>query len=232
MSNKRYDQFGAVTPTTSRITLHADPSTGALGKCTLGDILGLQTPAISFSNWFNGMGESIKYAIFNLPPIALTTGITATSGYQYNYAIYLPAGTYTGFWFALQTKGVYTASSYNGAGLYSTGSTGITLIASTTDDGNLWKANTNTITYKAFSSPITVAAGSYYLSFLHRSSAITTEPVFFEVLNTVASYLIVPTSKPGLASWLPNANIASLYTTYAYGNMTAYPYNLPLVGIY
>ena len=52
-------------------------------------------------------------------------------------------------------QGNYTADNYNGVGLYSYDGAGtLTLVASSTNDGNIWKASANSVGSKAFSSKI------------------------------------------------------------------------------
>lgn len=86
------------------------------------------------------------------------------------------AVTITGVrWFQV-TQGSYTSDNYNGWGLYTVSSGTATLVASSTDDGNIWKGTGNTWQTKALSSTYNAAAGVYYLAALYNSSAETTAP--------------------------------------------------------
>lgn len=89
------------------------------------------------------------------------------------------AGTITGAEFPISTQGNYTAANYNGFGLYTLDpSTGLlTQVASTPDDGNLFKGATGSMVQKAFTTPYTAAAGFYYIALLHCRSAVVTSPV-------------------------------------------------------
>lgn len=86
--------------------------------------------------------------------------------------------TLTGAVCLITTAGVYTASAYNGFGLYSyNASTGVaTLVASTTDDGNIWK--TAGWLRRAYSAPYAAAPGTYFLlSSYNNNGTETTKPV-------------------------------------------------------
>jgi len=109
--------------------------------------------------------------------------------------IYIPvATTLTGVKWKQVTAGVYTANNYNGVGLYSISGGTLTLVASSTDDGNIWKATSSTIGSKAFSSTYAASAGVYMVVALHSSSANTTSPVIGQLtglsgfINTVNDF--------------------------------------------
>ena len=92
--------------------------------------------------------------------------------------IYLPVSTtLTGVKWKQVTAGNYTANNYNGVGLYSISGGTCTLVASSTDDGNIWKTTSGTIGSKAFSSTYAASPGVYMVVALHSSSANTTSPV-------------------------------------------------------
>jgi len=110
-------------------------------------------------------------------PTAMTN-LTMTSQRSYWSLVYLPvATTLTGVKWKQVTAGNYTANNYNGVGLYSISGGTLTLVASSTDDGNIWKTTSGTIGSKAFSSTYAAAAGAYMVVALHSSSANTTSPV-------------------------------------------------------
>lgn len=107
-------------------------------------------------------------------------------------AVYIPRSmTITGVKFMQQTQGSYTADNYNGVGLYSYSGGNLTLVASSTDDGNIWKATSFTWSSKAFSSTYAASAGLYFVALLYNSSAQTTAPALranqlsSDLLNTV-----------------------------------------------
>lgn len=101
----------------------------------------------------------VSQRLFIPPPIFITEPQTITGA----------------VWFQ-DVQGAYTASNYNGIGLFSYSAGTLTLVASTTDDGNIWKAAASTASQKAFSTPYVAAAGIYYLGFLWCSSATVTTP--------------------------------------------------------
>lgn len=99
-------------------------------------------------------------------------------------ATYIPvACTVTGVkWFQV-TQGNYTANNYNGVGLYSYSGGNLTLVASSTDDGNIWKAAAG-LGSKAFSSTYNASAGIYFVGLLYSRSAQTTAPAILKSSST------------------------------------------------
>jgi hypothetical protein len=107
----------------------------------------------------------------------VTTNAGLTSTELRFTPVYIPyAQTITGVKWWQVTAGVYTASNYNGVGLYSYSGGTLTLVASSTDDGAIWKAASGTLGSKAFSSTYNAAAGLYFIATLHSRSATTTAP--------------------------------------------------------
>ncbi len=86
-----------------------------------------------------------------------------------------------------QTNGVYTASNFNGVGLYTHSSGTLTRVAISTDDGNIWKTGGGSaFQSKAFSSTYAASAGLHYIGMIYSSSSQTTQP---GILMTSASAL-------------------------------------------
>lgn len=87
------------------------------------------------------------------------------------------AQTITGVKWYQKVIGSYTADNNNKVGLYSYSGGTLTLVASSTDDGNLWQtASSETFGTKAFSSTYDAAAGLYFVALLYNTSAQTTAP--------------------------------------------------------
>jgi hypothetical protein len=72
-------------------------------------------------------------------------------------------------WFQ-RTQGVYTGDNYNGFGLYTMIGGTLTLVDSTTNDANIWKATTNTWTSKDFVTPYAASEGFYVIAYLYNVS--------------------------------------------------------------
>ncbi len=126
---------------------------------------------------YDALGGTIK-----AEPISCNAGqVTATSTFidgQVRFVcVYLPvAATITGVkWYHI-IQGVYTADNYNGVGLYTYSGGTLTLVASSTNDGNIWKGTGNSWQSKAFSSTYAADAGVYFVCALYNSSAQTTAP--------------------------------------------------------
>jgi hypothetical protein len=115
-------------------------------------------------------GESIK--------CSAVSGITLTDGYCYFVAVYVPVTcTITGVKMPIQTAGDYTADAYNGVGLYTVSGGTYTLVASSANDGNIWKTTSFTLLTKAFSATYAAVPGVYMVGLLYNSSAQTTAPM-------------------------------------------------------
>jgi len=94
-------------------------------------------------------------------------------------AIYVPtATTITGAFWIQATNGSYVANNYNGVGLYSYSGGTATLVASSTNDGNVFQSGLG-IRKKAFSSTYSAIAGVYFVAFLASWSSSTTNPNFW-----------------------------------------------------
>ncbi len=124
------------------------------------------------------LGGATKAEPFGLNIFNLTTGALALTSQQVRFvAVYLPtAQTITGVRFFQSTQGSYTANNYNGVGLYSYSAGTLTLVASSTDDPNIWKATSNTWSNKDFSGTYPAVAGLYFIAALYCSSAQVTAP--------------------------------------------------------
>ena len=102
--------------------------------------------------------------------------------------IYIPEGAtdLTGIYWAQTVTGDYTASNNNKVGLYSVDGDSIRLVASSANDGNLWKAADSTFQYKAFSAAYSnPEPGVYYTAFLYCRSAVSTAPQIGSRYNAI-----------------------------------------------
>ena len=123
------------------------------------------------------MGSEIK-ATPVFTSFYLASGVTMNNQQQYFNAIWVSKKiTATGVLWYQTTQGSYTGNNYNGVALYSQSSGSLTLLASSTNDTEIWKAATGSVNKKTFSLPVTIEPGLYYLSILYSSSAETTAPV-------------------------------------------------------
>lgn len=205
---------------------------------TTGSAATLTTPRLINGTSFNGSAD-ISVDIFTKAYQALgstivaqnvdgnladaNSSLTMISQRSYWSLIYLPvATTLTGVKWKQVTAGNYTANNYNGVGLYSISGGTCTLVASSTDDGNIWKATSGTIASKAFSSTYAAAAGVYMVVALHSSSANTTSPVigmltgFSGFINTTWDF-----TNSAKSSGLISSLTALPSPTQAFSGMTA-----------
>ena len=129
-------------------------------------------------NGFGLMGSSFKGTTLTCPDNRLMASATLVDGSMRFVAVYIPAATIlTGVKFYQANTSSYTADNYNGVGLFSVSGGTMTLVASSTNDGNIWKGTINTWQTKAFSSTYSASAGLYYVGALYNSSAEVTAPI-------------------------------------------------------
>jgi hypothetical protein len=139
---------------------------------------GSSTAVDQVSGWA-ALGGSAKGT--NLANIQLRC--TAANGFGTGIltlqAIYVPtATTITGGFWIQATNGSYVANNYNGVGLYSYSGGTATLVASSTNDANVFQSGVG-IRKKAFSSTYSASAGVYYVALLASWSSSTTAPNFW-----------------------------------------------------
>lgn len=113
----------------------------------------------------------------------------------------LKAGTVTGVKWVQVTQGNYTADQNNRIGLYSQAAGVLTLVASTANDGDLWKSLPGVVA-KAFSAPVALAVGTYYVGYLYNSSAQTTAPQISGITMSVGAQLLDMTNSNVLCSYV------------------------------
>lgn len=113
------------------------------------------------------------------------TAATPTLQRLYLIAVWLgKAATITGVKWLQSTIGAYTASNYNGVGLYTLSGGTFTRVAQSTNDGTLLSTGSgNTLKAKAFSSTYSASAGLYYAALLYSASAVTTNPSLVIMTN-------------------------------------------------
>ena len=167
----------------------AGPTTGAASTAAFRAMVAADLPQIPNSNLvnqgdnallaFQEMGANFKAAtIGNAWPGQGATP-TLTNGRIYWHCVYVPkAFTATGVSFWLAQSGVYTASGYNGFGLYSinVGTGVLTQIAATTSSTTLFAGATG-LTSVNFASTVALTEGIYYIGWLYGNSAQTTAPL-------------------------------------------------------
>jgi hypothetical protein len=129
---------------------------------------------------YQALGSTIKgqSVLFRMTDITQNLNIGAANVTRcYFVAVYLSqSATITGVKWYQYLAGNFTASHYNGVGLYSYSGGTLTLQASSTVDNNTWTVTSNTYGSKAFSSTYAAAAGIYYVALSASNSAATTVP--------------------------------------------------------
>jgi hypothetical protein len=109
--------------------------------------------------------------------MATTSGATVLTDQAMQFiVVYLPkARTITGVKWWQSITGAYTANNYNGIALHSYSGGTLTLIDTTVNDGNIWKAS-QSLTSKAFAATHVLQPGVYVISLLYCRSVEVTAP--------------------------------------------------------
>jgi hypothetical protein len=164
---------------------------------------------------YNAMGSPIKAQSLGLGMHNISSAVTigATNNSRLTLiAIYLETPqTITGVKWYQGTLGSYTANNENKVGLYTVSGGTLTLVASCTNDGNLWKtAASNTFGAKAFSSTYAASPGLYYIGLLYSNSAVTTAPTIGISSNVVNSNVQSGDFSNGLGLQLVKTTVVAL----------------------
>lgn len=126
------------------------------------------------------LGSQIKAECVGMDIGKINSGVAnAADGTLRIIGFYIrEACTITGARWFQNAAGVYVADNYNGIGLYTISGGVLTLVASSVDDGNLWKASPFTWVAKNFSPAYPASVGLLYLGMLYNNSSQTTAPTF------------------------------------------------------
>jgi hypothetical protein len=136
------------------------------------------TNTTSFQSIINALGAGVIAQTFDVQFSTATVFHTLSDRQCDFVSIYISsATTLTGVKWIQHTAGNYTGDQYNGWGLFSYSGGTLTLVASTTNDANIWKGTSGTSQSVAFSSTYSAAEGVYFLAALYNQSAQTTAPV-------------------------------------------------------
>jgi hypothetical protein len=151
------------------------------------------------------LAESVGISVMNVTNISTTLIDNSTKF----VAVYLPqSATITGVkWFQV-VQGSYTSDQYNGVGLYTYSGGNMTLVASSADDGTIWKASANTWNNKAFSGTYSASPGLYFVGLIYNNSAQTTAPTLGSgnVLSNVAVNAMDFTNSAKMQSTVTSTN--------------------------
>lgn len=172
------------------------------------------------------MGSSIKFDSPFGSVAQATSSASMTSGDIRIQGPFLvkEADSITGMLSFQVTQGNYTADAYNGVGIYSYDGLGtLTLVASSINDGNIWKATTNTITTKALSSVYSASAGIYFVAFLYHSSAQVAAPALGS-FSSQASAMVLDFPNSGKLAGVLSSQSSLPATILMSGLTTAAPF--------
>jgi hypothetical protein len=146
------------------------------------------TPGIMAQRGLGGGG------VYETMPIYLATTLVAlSSGNLSLVAIDVSnTSTFTGVrWFQTSNSN-FVANNNNKVGLYSYSAGDLTLIASSASANNMWDNGQNTWQVRAFSSPVTVNPGTYFIACLYNSSSQTTGPSIAGAAAAINATIMTP----------------------------------------
>lgn len=125
------------------------------------------------------VGSAIKGQTVGMPTPFIVNASTTMNNQQalIQQVEIKTGGLITGVKFIQGILGSYTANNYNGVMLCSIAAGTLTVIASSTNDATLWQTfASNSIGNKAFTTPVTVTPGTYYVIALYCRSVEVTAP--------------------------------------------------------
>lgn len=126
---------------------------------------------------YQALGGTTQAQTVGMNITRITTGQSLASGVARFVAVYIPTyQTITGVQWYQIAQGVYTADTSNVVGLYTYSAGTITLVASSSDDGTIWKTAQAARGQKAFQATYNAVPGVYYIGVLYHTSAQTTAP--------------------------------------------------------
>ena len=164
--------FGIVSATDTHTFNLPDASATARGALTCENWSTFANAQVITS--YRALGSTVKSTSLAVPNVTnmIAAGQVLSGGNFGVTAVYVPqAATITGVRFYQTTAGNYTSNGNpNSVALYTYSAGTLTLVASSTDDVNLWKVSSNSWQSKAFDTPYAAAAGLYYIGFAYNGN--------------------------------------------------------------
>lgn len=119
------------------------------------------------------------------------------------------------------TQGNYTANNYNGVFLATLSAGILTVVASSTTDGNIWKGTSNSLQSKAFSAGYAVSANTtYVVGAVYSSSAQVTLPTIYGVASTATTAQGAADFANSVKLYAFKSAVTAVPTTQAYSGLT------------
>lgn len=235
-TNNEIAYFNSTGSTVGSLTTATYPSLTELSYVK-GVTSAIQTQFTAINDYVTlgqqAMGSVVKtvgLGCRNLNNISAQSGALANNT-LYLVAVYLPqSATITGVKWYQSTQGNYTGAGENRIGLYTYSAGVLTLVASSANDGNLWKNAANAFIATPFSSPYSASAGLYFIGGIYMNSAQVTPPQIgcsvsrinaaanFDFTNTskITAVLSAQASLPSSVTLSATANTAVNYAFFLY----------------
>lgn len=164
-------------------------------------------------------GGTIKAEPLSGSAVQMTTSSALANQNVRWVPVYLTvSATITGVKWYQQTAGSYTATNFNGVGLYGVDASNgvLTQLAVSADDGNIWKGVGGSFYSKAFTGTVALSPRLYFIALLYCQSAQTTAPVLGCLTGSVnaAAQLIDLTQSIRLGGFTSGqTSLAASYTS-------------------
>lgn len=174
----------------------------------------------------NALGSTVKaYGILG-PRFGMVGSFSSslTDGRVEYTAIWIPSAmTLTGVEFFQGIQGNFTADNENAIALFTYSGGTMTKVATSANNGDIWKGASNTMQRVAFTTPYAATRGLYYIGLLYNSSAQITAPAI-NVLTTSLNAAIASQGYSDSAKifGFRNSQSALPSTTEAMTNVTAF----------
>lgn len=137
---------------------------------------------------YQAMGSSLKAEALSTSIGTANQSVALTDGQRRVQPVYLSqAATLTGVKFYMRTQGNFTADNVNRVVLYTESSGTLTEVATSANDGDIWKVAAGSLSSVPFTSTYAAAAGLYYVGFIYNNSAQTTAPALAAITNLAGS---------------------------------------------
>lgn len=184
MDNKTYAEFPAGTPTSDRITLHADASTGTLEKATLQELFNQSYNIDSSFRILQRLGSPYIATALNLSPFLCNTTYNPQNQRPELFIFEVPQVPITGIVLGSRGAGNFTANNFNGAALYDDNGTQWVQSAITANDPTMWTAANGQAKAIAFTSPFTPSTPFILIGLFYNYSAQVSAPAYIGIANT------------------------------------------------
>jgi len=160
-------------------------------------------------------------ATFDRMSATVAAGALATGQAIFMLIRFTKADTILGLKWFQGTQGNYTANNYNGVFIGTLSAGNITVVASSTTDGNIWKGANNTMQSKAFSAGYAVTANTtYVVGAVYSSSVQVVLPTIYGLASTATTAQTAADFANSVKLYGTKSGVTAVPTTQAWSGLT------------